>query len=154
LLRRIGECHRLESVDQKESRMPIPTSDGGCICGAIRYRTTGQPTNSMICHCRTCRRVAASPVVAWVTFPVARYQIVQGTPSLFRSSPHVLRTFCAACGSPLTYEHSDSSGFIDITTCSFDVPDAFPPTHHSWLSHDVAWVKFGDGLPAYQQSKT
>jgi hypothetical protein len=63
-------------------------------------------------------------------------------------------TFCAACGSPLTYEHSDSSGFIDITTCSFDVPDAFPPTHHSWLSHDVAWVKFGDGLPAYQQSKT
>ena len=129
------------------------SAEGGCICGAILYRVTGQPTNSMICHCQTCRRVAASPVVAWVTFSRAQFQILQGHPSEYRSSPPVRRTFCGSCGTPLTYEHDESLEFIDVTTCSLNTPESFPPTHHSWLSHDVAWVKFGDGLPTFQQSR-
>ncbi len=127
--------------------------EGGCVCGAIRYRVSGEPTNSMICHCQTCRRVAASPVVAWVTFPAARFQLLQGHPSDFRSSKPVRRTFCGACGTPLTYEHSASVGFVDVTTCSLDAPEAFPPSHHSWLSHDLGWVRFGDGLPTFQESR-
>jgi len=131
--------------------MPINVAEGGCICGAIRYRVSGQPTNSMVCHCQSCRRVAGAPVVAWVTFPTARFQLLRGQPSEFHSSEPVQRTFCAACGTPLTYHHGDSAGSIDITTCSLDNPDLFPPTHHSWLSHDLAWVRFGDGLPAFQE---
>jgi hypothetical protein len=133
--------------------VPTTVAEGGCICGAIRYRVSGSPTNSMICHCQTCRRVAASPVVAWVTFPIAQFQLLQGHPSDFHSSQPVRRTFCAACGTPLTYEHNDSAGFIDVTTCSLDAPGSFPPTHHSWLSHDIAWVRFRDGLPTFQQSR-
>lgn len=134
--------------------MATTIAEGGCMCGAIRYRVTGDPTNSMVCHCRTCRRVAASPVVAWVTFPAARFQLIQGRPSEFHSSKPVRRTFCAACGTPLTYEHSDSNDFVDVTTCSLDDPNRFPPTHHSWQSHDLAWVRFGDGLPAFQESRS
>ena len=133
--------------------MPTLAVEGGCICGAIRYRVVGEPTNSMICHCQTCRRVAASPIVAWVTFPAAQFQLLQGQPTAFHSSQPVRRTFCAACGTPLTYEHSDSNGFVDITTCSLDNPQLFPPTHHSWLSHDLAWVRFGDGLPTFAESR-
>ena len=36
---------------------------------------------------------------------------------------------------------------IDITTMSFDSPEALPPTHHSWLEDTVPWIRFGDGLP-------
>lgn len=43
---------------------------------------------------------------------------------------------------------------LDITACSLDDPNAFPPTHHSWLSHDLGWVRFGDGLPTFPQSRT
>ena len=131
--------------------MPTTVAQGGCICGAIRYRVSGAPTNSMVCHCQSCRRVAGAPVVAWVTFPQAQFQLLGGQPSEFRSSEPVLRTFCAACGTPLTYQHSDSVGFVDITTCSLDNPNLFPPTHHSWLSHDLTWVRFGDGLPTFQE---
>ena len=126
-------------------------AEGGCACGAIRYRVSGRPSNTMICHCRTCRRVAGSPVVAWLTFPIAQFQLVAGTPSVFHSSQPVRRTFCGSCGTPLTYEHADSPGSVDVTTCSLDSPGAFPPTHHSWLSHAVGWVRFGDGLPTFQQ---
>ena len=128
-------------------------SEGGCLCGRIRYRTSGKATNSMLCHCQTCRRIAGSPVVGWVTFAKAHFELSRGKPAEFQSSPPVRRTFCGACGTPLTYEHRDSAASIDITTCSLDDLTSFPPTHHSWLSHDIAWLRFGDGLPAFQQSR-
>lgn len=132
---------------------PMNTSviEGGCLCGAVRYQVTSLPTNSMICHCQTCRKAAASPVVAWVTFVAETFQFTRGRPSEFRSSPAVTRSFCASCGSPLSYRHSHSPSTIDITTCSLDDPERFPPSHHSWLSHDLAWVRFGDGLPAFPE---
>jgi hypothetical protein len=107
----------------------------------------------MICHCQSCRRVAASPVVAWLTFPVTKFELLRGQPAEFHSTPPVRRSFCTACGTPLTYVHDDSDGYIDVTTCSLDAPESFPPTHHSWLSDDIAWVRFGDGLPAFRQSR-
>jgi hypothetical protein len=131
--------------------MESTIAEGGCICGAVRYRVQGRPTNTMVCHCRSCRRVAAAPVVAWVTFPDSRFEWMQGERSEFSSSEPVRRTFCAACGTPLTYRHRDSPDSIDVTTCSLDDPELFPPTHHSWLSHDLAWVRFGDGLPTFPE---
>ena len=52
-----------------------------------------------------------------------------------------------------SYEHLDTIEFVDVTTCSLDAPWAFPPTHHSWISDDIGWVKFGDGLPSFQRSR-
>jgi hypothetical protein len=127
--------------------------EGGCLCGAIRYRVSGKPMNTMICHCETCRRAAGSPVVAWLTFARADFQLGKGRPVEFSSTPPVRRSFCGSCGTPLTYSHRDSPDSIDVTTCSLDDPHSFPPTHHSWLSDDVAWVQFGDGLPAFPQSR-
>jgi len=126
---------------------------GGCFCGEIRYRAEVAPTASMLCHCRTCRRVTGAPVVGWVTFPLASFRFVRGEPDEFQSSPPVLRTFCRQCGTPLTYRNESTAEEIDVTTCSLDDPNACPPTHHSWLSHDLAWVKSGDGLPTYPESK-
>ena len=123
--------------------------EGGCFCGAVRYEASGRPLNSMVCHCRSCRRVTGAPVVAWLTFPVERFRFSRGEPAQFASSAPVRRTFCAACGTPLTYARVDAPETIDVTTASLDRPETFPPTHHSWLEDNVAWVAFGDGLPAY-----
>ena len=125
--------------------------EGGCFCGAIRYRANSKPANSMVCHCQSCRRIGASPVVAWLTFAKAGFQFTRGQPAAFSSSAPVRRTFCASCGTPLTYENTKASTEIDVTTCSLDHPEAFPPTHHSWTSHDIAWVRFGDGLPSFPE---
>ena len=56
-------------------------------------------------------------------------------------------------GSTHTYARTDEADSIDITTASLDDPNAFPPTHHSWLKHDLDWIKFGDGLPAFNKSR-
>ena len=130
------------------------TIEGGCLCGAVRYVASAAPTTSMICHCRSCSRSASAPAVAWVTFPQAAFAFTKGRPRAFRSSAAARRTFCADCGAPLTYEHDERPDEIDVTTCSLDAPQAFPPEYHAWLADDLPWVRFGDGKPAYREWRT
>jgi hypothetical protein len=127
---------------------------GGCHCGAIRYALSAKPSASMICHCRTCRGVSGAPILAWITVAAEHFAITQGRPKRYASSAKVQRLLCGQCGTQLTYARTDEPGSIDITTASLDKPNAFPPTHHSWTSHDLAWLKFADRLPTFPKSRT
>jgi hypothetical protein len=132
--------------------MTTATITGGCLCGAVRFTVRRPPTISMLCHCRSCRRAAGAPAVAWLTFRTEDFAVVRGMPTAFRSSPAVTRTFCGACGSPLTYGHADRPEEIDVTTVSLDDAEAFPPTHHAWRADGVAWLRCADGLPVHPQA--
>ncbi|MGH6951287.1 MAG: GFA family protein [Vitreimonas sp.] len=117
--------------------MPI---EGGCHCGAVRYALAAAPEASMICHCRTCRAISGAPVLAWISTTTDKFAITKGAPQLYASSASVQRQFCGRCGTQLTYVGPDYGAGIDIATASLDDPGAFAPTHHSWLSHDIAWI--------------
>ena len=132
----------------------MPTIEGGCFCGGVRYRASAAPKQSLVCHCRSCRRAAGAPGVPWVTFDRAAFEVTRGAPGVFASSSPVRRSFCTGCGTPLAYEHDARPGEIDITTVSLDDPEAFPPTCHIRLSEALDWVRFGDGLPAYRGWKS
>ena len=112
---------------------------GGCLCGAVRYRVSGEPSSSVICHCASCRRASGAPTVAWVTFSRQCVEITEGTPVVFHSSPGVVRQFCGKCGSPLTYETARFPISIDVTTATLDEPEAFPPTAEVWLENHLQW---------------
>ena len=36
--------------------MPQMIHEGGCLCGALRYRVAGDPRRTTICHCTDCQR--------------------------------------------------------------------------------------------------
>ena len=122
---------------------------GGCLCGANRYQIKGEPVRSGLCHCRTCRKAASAPTLPFVVFPAAAFTFTQGKPVQFRSSPHVTRSFCGQCGSPLTYQTEKEPNCVDVMTCSLDDPEALAPEFHVWVSHKLAWECISDGLPAY-----
>jgi hypothetical protein len=114
-------------------------AEGGCLCGAIRYRVTGAPSWSTICHCRACRKAAGAPSVGWLTFDRGNFTLLQGVMGRFVSSPGVVRTFCANCGTSLTYATEGRPGDIDVTTMSLDDETIFPPTCEVWISHKASW---------------
>jgi hypothetical protein len=130
-----------------------PVAEGGCLCGAVRYRASGASGHPTLCHCRSCRRASGAPVVAWVTFPRGAFAFVKGTPVRYRSSPPVLRSFCGACGTPLTYEHADFPDGVDVTTASLDDPERFPPADHTWTSHHLSWLPLSDPLPRFPRTR-
>src|SRR3984885_3877741 len=113
-------------------------NEGGCLCSAIRFRISGEPSFSSICHCATCRRASASPAVAWLTFDRGQVEILTGHPRIYRSSQGVVRQFWGTGGSQLLYENVANPTTIDITTASLDNPNRFPPTLEVWLEHRVS----------------
>jgi len=122
---------------------------GGCYCGQVRYETGARPFHETVCHCRDCRRVVGSASVAWFSVPRASFRFTSGMPTSFRSSPHVTRRFCGACGTSLTFEHDALQDEIDITTASLDDPDAAPPKDHVHTATKPLWAVLHDGLPSY-----
>jgi hypothetical protein len=133
--------------------MRTPAIEGGCFCGAIRYRARAAPIVSMVCHCRSCRRTSGVPAVPWLTFRASEFAFVRGTPAAFASSPPVTRTFCPTCGTSLTYVHAGRPDEVDVTTASLDDPERFPPTYHAWIGEGIGWLRFGDGLPTFAAAR-
>ena len=113
--------------------------EGGCLCGAVRYRIEGPPLYSVICHCRSCRRAGSAAAVAWLTFERDRFRLIAGQPHSFRSSAGTVRTHCGTCGSPLTFTSARRPEQVDVTTCSLDDPERFPPTREVWLADRLRW---------------
>jgi hypothetical protein len=128
--------------------------EGGCLCGGVRYRVSGDPRTSAICHCVSCRRASGAQSVAWVVFPSTAFSFVSGEPAEYRSSAEASRTFCARCGTSLTYQHDGNLDSIDVTAASLDLPDEFPPTRHVWVEDKVAWESVDDGLPRSERGSS
>jgi hypothetical protein len=124
--------------------------EGGCLCGAVRYRIDVAPLEAAICHCATCRRAAGAQSVAWATVPGPAFAWTAGRPAEFASSPGVVRTHCAACGTSLTWRSDPES--IDVTLASLDDPEAVPPAREVWLSHRLSWEPVDPGRPAFAGS--
>jgi hypothetical protein len=122
---------------------------GGCFCGAIRYEARGVPSLETNCHCSICRRTSGAPFVAWFTVPTNQFHFVAGNPTRFKSSVHGTRGFCGQCGTPLTFQSARHADAIDVTTCSLDNPEAFPPKDHTNASAKLPWVQLSDDLPVY-----
>lgn len=122
---------------------------GGCLCGAVRYEASGPAANLCYCHCNSCRRAAGAPLVAWCTFAGSAWRVTRGTLTEYRSSPQVLRGFCAACGGALTYRHDTRADEIDVTLASLDEPAALAPQMHVWVGDKLPWLAITDGLPQF-----
>lgn len=78
---------------------------------------------------------------------------MRGTPARFRSSAKGTRSFCAHCGTPLTFESSEHPEEIDVTTCSLEDPNAASPKDHTRTSSKLAWIKLADGLKEYPEAR-
>jgi len=133
----------------EEESMPEPCEmAGGCQCGRVRYAVTIADDEAYLCHCRMCQRASGGVSMAFKTVKKTdvRWNV---EPDYYASSPIARRGFCAACGTPLSFEFPDSSR-MDLTVGSFDEPGGFRPTHHfaveSW--HE-AWLDT-TGLRTYR----
>lgn len=133
--------------------MTNQSSEGGCLCGVMRYRITSAPRANALCHCRSCQRASGAPSVAWTVVISSDFTFTQGTPALFRSSPGVMRTFCDRCGTPLTYQRETETQTIDVTTASLDSPNDFAPACEIWLSDKISWERSNEAIAQHARTR-
>src|ERR1700722_8935174 len=129
--------------------MSEPVFSGGCLCGAVRYRATGEPRYLCYCHCASCRRAAGAASVPWATLARQGFEFSGAAMVEYRSSAQVLRGFCGTCGSSLTFRNEARAAEIDVILASLDEPERLAPAMHVWVAEKLPWVHIGDALPQH-----
>lgn len=125
---------------------------GGCLCGAVRYESSGPPIPGSHCHCVDCRRHAGAPFVTWAGFRRSDLRFLTAPP---RETAWVgrLRGSCPQCGTALIITDGPDAAVIDVTVASFDDPAVVTPVAHIWTEDRLPWVHLADGLPIYPQAR-
>jgi hypothetical protein len=130
--------------------------EGGCACGAVRYRVHGKPAFGTVCHCRFCQRRLGSAFAVLASFPEAAVEILQG-----RLAEHQFRSdvsgrwmnmrFCADCGTTVCHTAQFRPGFCTVAGGTFDDPNWFSIDRHVWLQSKRPWVVIPAGVATFQQ---
>lgn len=126
--------------------------EGGCLCGAIRYRSTQPPLRGVICHCSMCRKHSGAPALAFVHFPRAAFAWAPDEPARYRSSPNAERGFCPRCGSTLSMHEEVLADRVQIAVGSLDRPERVRIDDHVWTRERIPWFDVADGLPRFPGS--
>jgi hypothetical protein len=127
--------------------MSIGELTGGCLCGAVRYRTGTPNVPPTLCHCASCRRATGAHAVGLYTVTRATAEFTAGKQTEYRSSSDVLRGFCGECGTSLTYWHARWPENLSFTISSLDNPGLAVPIDHTGMADAAPWDVPGDGLP-------
>ena len=127
-------------------------AEGGCRCGAVRLRAFGRPSTVVYCYCVDCRRSSGAPVSLFAGYEDGQVELDRGAVRSYSSSRGVVRSFCAACGTPVSYEDGRLEGEIYLHVGIFDDPEPFEPEAHNWVSQKPGWLGITDDLPTHQQS--
>lgn len=124
----------------------LPPVEGGCLCGAVRYRATPTHREGYCCHCRMCQLAFGNARAAFINLRKTEVKWTRGAPAYYASSSFAKRGFCAHCGTPLSFAYEDSER-MDLSVGSLDEPSAFKPTSHFSIETRVAAWHVDDGLP-------
>lgn len=136
--------------------------DGGCFCGALRYRITQAPLFTMACHCTDCQQMTASAFSLGMAVPKAGFALTSGvTPRTLDktadSGATSTRYLCPECAG---WTHTVTTGSPDVVVVrpsSLDQPgwvrpfaEIFTRSAHPWARMATAFSyerEFDDPSP-------
>ncbi|MCB1390898.1 MAG: GFA family protein [Rhodobacteraceae bacterium] len=126
--------------------------DGGCYCGALRYRIDGPTPRGGLCYCRACQHASGGSPNAFVLVRPEDFAWTRGTPARFRRPDlpvPVTREFCADCGTQVTTIRPGQPARI-VKVGSFDQPQDWPgPGFAIFTIEKAPWHILPPGLPAF-----
>ncbi len=124
-------------------------TEGGCLCGAVRYRVHAPLRRIVACHCRQCRRwhghVGAYTAVAREALELT----ADSGLAWYRSSAIAMRGFCRVCGASLFWQ-GEGRGHVSIAAGSLDDSSGLRLTEHIFVADKAAYYDLADGLPQHR----
>jgi hypothetical protein len=134
--------------------------EGGCSCGAVRYRLSSEPLFVHCCHCLNCQRQTGSAFVINLLIEADRVELLAGAPQAVAvsrddgSSQRIYR--CPTCQIAVFSEYGRPEVRF-VRGGTLDDPSGVTPDVHIYTRSKVGWVTLPDSVPAfdvYYDSKT
>jgi hypothetical protein len=129
------------------------TREGGCSCGAVRYRLASEPMFVHCCHCLNCQRQTGSAFVINLLIESDRVELTSGDPhavEVSRDDGSTQRIFrCPSCQVAVFSEYGRPEvKFVRAGT--LDDPSRIAPDVHIFTKSKVGWVTLPDSVPAVE----
>ena len=126
------------------SSFPLPL-DGGCRCGAVRYRVTRDPLFVFACHCTDCRQLTAGAFSLGMPVPRDGFAVLAGEPRRWTktadSGKPSHQFWCATCHgwTHTVAEHSPDAVIVRAST--LDRSDWVRPVGQIFLRSGYHWAR-------------
>lgn len=127
--------------------------DGGCFCGAVRYRLT-DVFDAGYCHCSICRRSSGAALMAFANSPRSGFAVTRGAPRFIATSPEFERAFCADCGTVMWSQSRDPARWAMVSAHlgTLDRAAQIAPAMHICHADRLPWLQVDDALPRFDDA--
>lgn len=127
--------------------------DGGCFCGAVRFRLTRVPFFVSCCHCTDCRRQSGAAFATYAAVETAALILRQGAPVPVRlktDAGTVHETWrCPVCQAPV-WDDYGVPGVSFARVSAMDAAADLAPNVHIFVRSKLAWVRLPADVPAFE----
>lgn len=100
--------------------------EGGCLCGAVRFRTYGEPVKAAVCHCRYCQLRTGSAFGVSAYFPNQQVELLLGELKSYafqtESGRSFTTRFCPTCATTVFWSLGMSPELTGMAVGTFDPP--------------------------------
>lgn len=136
------------------SRRTPQTADGGCACGAVRYRMLDTPMFVHCCHCTRCQRETGGPFAHHAMIEFSRFQVIAGDPDYVLVPTDSGRKHwvarCSSCRTAMWNEHGSRKAVTRyVRVGTLDEPHRFPPLAHIYVRSRQPWVVLPPDQPVF-----
>jgi hypothetical protein len=127
--------------------------EGGCACGAVRYRLASDPLFVHCCHCLNCQRQTGSAFVVNLLIEADRVELLAGDPQPVDvprddgSSQRIFR--CPACKVAIFSEYGRPEVRF-VRGGTLDEPSSVSPDVHIYTRSKLGWVTVPESVPAFE----
>ena len=128
--------------------------EGGCACGAVRYRLSCAPMFVHCCHCRDCQRQTGSAFVLNALVETDRITLLAGAPEPVAvptesGRPHEIYR-CGTCRTAVWSDYGGRRALRFVRVGTLDDPAALPPDVHIYTRSKLPWIKLPEAVPAFE----
>jgi hypothetical protein len=129
--------------------------EGGCACGAVRFRLLTTPMLVHCCHCRDCQRQTGSAFVINALIETDRIALLAGAPEPVpvptdSGRPHDIHR-CPVCRVAIWSDYGGRPALRFVRVSTLDVPAALPPDVHIYTRSRLPWVALPAGVPTFAE---
>jgi hypothetical protein len=126
--------------------------EGGCECGAVRYRMSDDPIFVNCCHCRKCQKITGSAFAINGMVEADRLQVIEGEDKLVSDGGQAR---CSSCNTLLWGSHpmfGDNIRFVRLGT--LDEAELITPDAHFFVRSKHPWVTIPAGVRTFEALPT
>lgn len=130
--------------------------EGGCLCGAFRFRIQARLGDVRLCHCKLCRKANGSAFSANSRILRSGFVLLTSmdTVTEYESSPGAWKAFCSVCGSPCYSRVDWDPDGIRVRLGTIDDDVMAKIVAHVWVGSKAPWDRICDDLPQFDQADT